>query len=95
MNKRRLRALDDFAEKQQLRVHELEQEIADSAAREADLRNRAEVAEARLAKINQLFNGGPDTVCRTRWRSGPGSDSWENETECVEVPMDDLREALE
>lgn len=35
-------------------VEELMAEIADSAAREADLRNRVEVAEARLVKIEEL-----------------------------------------
>jgi hypothetical protein len=49
-------------------------------------------AEAKVARVEALFAGGPDTPCRTTWRedwplAGP--------TECVEVPMDDLRAALD
>jgi hypothetical protein len=45
----------------------------------------------RLYKINDLFSGGPDTVCRTTWRHGDSSGA---AIECVEVPLEDLREAL-
>ena len=46
----------------------------------------------RLQRIEQLFAGGPDTPCRTTWRKEnyPGIPA----VECVEVPLDDLREAL-
>lgn len=37
-------------------VEELLAEIADSAAREADLRNRAEVAEAKLRDDDEIIN---------------------------------------
>lgn len=40
-------------------VEELLAEIADSAARESDLKNRAEVAEAKLASLNDE-NINPD-----------------------------------
>lgn len=52
-------------------------------------------ARARGAKpFEELFAGGPDTVCRTTWRD---EDVWNGEarTECVEVPMDELRAAFE
>jgi hypothetical protein len=50
-----------------------------------DLTKRAERAEARLAKLEALFAGGPDTSCRTTWHDG---------VECVEVPTADLHNAL-
>jgi hypothetical protein len=64
----------------------------------AQMLARAESAEAerddlrvRLLAVETLFADGPDTPCRTTWRNefalaGP--------TECVEVPMDDLRAVL-
>jgi hypothetical protein len=48
--------------------------------------------QERLARIEALFNGGPDTPCRTTWRKG-NPDGW-GDVECVEVPMADLREAF-
>lgn len=48
-----------------------------------------DAALARLARIEALFSGGPDTVCRTTWR-----ESFAEHVECVEVPMADLRDAL-
>lgn len=44
------------------------------------------VALARLAQIEALFNGGPDTSCRTVWQDG---------IECVSVPLADLAAALD
>jgi hypothetical protein len=55
------------------------------------------LAEVRRLKnwqlgIRQLFAGGPDTPCRTTHRDPVwGITSGE---ECVEIPMEDLREAL-
>lgn len=49
--------------------------------------------ENRLQRIYNLFKGGPDTVCRTTWRHGESLDG--TATECVEVPMEDLRDALD
>jgi hypothetical protein len=48
---------------------------------------RQELAELRerLARVEALFAGGPDTACRTTWPGG---------VECVEVPMAELRAAL-
>ena len=46
----------------------------------------------RLQRIEQLFAGGPDTPCRTTWRKEIHPDI--PAVECVEVPLDDLREAL-
>lgn len=54
-------------------------------------------AAAALAPFDALFNGGPDTSCRTTWRRalpGPGIHRPPS-TECVEVPMDDLRDAFD
>lgn len=50
-----------------------------------------------LAPFRELFAGGPDTVCRTAWRPalpGPGMHRPPS-TECVEVPMEDLRDAFD
>jgi hypothetical protein len=46
--------------------------------------SRARATDDLLA-IRDLFSGGPDTACRTTWHDG---------VEYVEVPMDELREAL-
>lgn len=45
----------------------------------------------RLQRIHSLFSGGPDTPCRTTWR--PSSIEG-YAIECVEVPINDLRDAL-
>jgi hypothetical protein len=56
--------------------------------------NRIQELENRLRKIHRLFAGGPDTPCRTTWR--PEDTLTETiRVECVEVPMEDLREALD
>jgi hypothetical protein len=41
--------------------------------------------------FEELFAGGPETVCRTVYRTG----TVEYGLECVEVPIDDLRDAFE
>lgn len=51
-----------------------------------DTSRRAEKAERALERVQELFAGGPDTPCRTTWPDG---------IECVEVPMADLRDALD
>lgn len=51
-----------------------------------------------LEPFEELFSGDPDTTCRTTWRKEPG---WSLPgasaalIECVEVPMDDLRDAFD
>jgi len=55
--------------------------------------DRAEQAEAALARVRALFAGGPDTVCRTTWRDEPPY-ACGSEVACVEVPLADLRAAL-
>lgn len=52
-------------------------------------------AEA-LRPFEDLFSGGPDTACRTTWREAPIEERAEGipPAECVEVPMDDLRDAF-
>lgn len=49
---------------------------------------------ARLAAVEALFAGGPDTPCRTLWRATEGLIGEWAEIECVEVPLDELRAAL-
>jgi hypothetical protein len=39
-----------------------------------------------IDRVNALFAGGPDTSCRT---------VWDGEIECVSVPIEDLRQALD
>ncbi len=51
-----------------------------------DAMARAKKAEATVARVDTLFSGGPDTPCGTVYRRG---------IECVVVPMEDLREALD
>jgi hypothetical protein len=51
----------------------------------------AEVRAETLRPLEELFSGGPDTVCRTIWREAGGG--WPDE-ECVVVPMADLRDAF-
>lgn len=41
---------------------------------------------AQVAAVRSLFDGGPDTSCRTVWQNG---------IECVTVPLRDLRAALD
>lgn len=47
----------------------------------------AQLAEAQrqLTVWRELFNGGPDTSCRTVWQDG---------IECVSIPIGDIRAAL-
>lgn len=56
---------------------------------------RREGAEQALAPLQELFSGGPDTVCRTTWLHPRSllAEHW-IWIECVEVPMADLREAF-
>jgi hypothetical protein len=45
--------------------------------------------------FRDLFSGGPDTSCRTTWRHTPGTPfTPEGQVECVEVPLDDLRQTF-
>lgn len=44
---------------------------------------------AKVARVEALFAGGPDTPCRTTW----AETMWDR-VECVEVPINDLRAAL-
>ena len=54
-----------------------------------------EAAEAKLAAVESLFAGGPDTVCRTTWREHGLPDRYGiPRQECVEVPMEALRAAF-
>jgi hypothetical protein len=57
---------------------------------------RASAAEQKIAAIESLFAGGPDTPCRTVWRGAEvGSGPFEYvQIECVEVPVADLRAVL-
>lgn len=49
-------------------------------------------AEAALAPFHALFAGDPDTPCRTTWRSDSGYGGRDTvRTECVEVPLDEVR----
>lgn len=48
-----------------------------------------------VAPFRDLFSGGPDTTCRTRYRDEASLlDPFPDLTECVEVPLDDLRAAF-
>lgn len=50
---------------------------------------------AKVQRIEALFAGGPDTPCATTWRDHGLPESYGvPKQECVEVPIDDLREAL-
>lgn len=55
---------------------------------------RAEGHAAALAPFEALFAGEPDTPCRTTWRN---EDVWNGEarTECVELPLDELRDTFD
>lgn len=66
--------------------------------RAAQLIAERDEARAQVQRVRELFDGGPDTSCRTTWRreagwSLPGSTA--PLTECVEVPLDGLRDALD
>lgn len=59
---------------------------------------RAEGHAAALEPFEALFAGDPDTPCRTTWRREPGhslAGSAVPLVECVEVPIDELREAFD
>ena len=73
------------AEAAEAEVERLTRECLDREATEVDARERLRRAEERLAGVEALFAGGPDTPCRTTWPDG---------VECVEVPMADLRRAF-
>lgn len=60
-------------------------EIAATEVRKTVSAQRDRLA-LRLAAIEALFAGGPDTACRTRWEDG---------IECVSVPIEALREVLD
>lgn len=55
------------------------------------------IREAALRPFEELFSGGPDTACRTTYRddSGAAPELEVPPTECVEVPLDDLRAAFD
>jgi hypothetical protein len=58
-----------------------------------------EIARRRVAAavgpFRELFAGGPDTPCRTTWREDPARpDCSAASIECVEVPVDALRDAF-
>jgi hypothetical protein len=55
-------------------------------------------AAEEIRPFEELFACDPDTSCRTTWRREPGwslPGSTAALTECVEVPMDDLRVAFD
>jgi len=52
--------------------------------------------ERGVRPFRDLFSGGPDTSCRTAWRREGGYGGRDTvTTECVEVPLDDLRAAFD
>jgi hypothetical protein len=53
-------------------------------------------AEAKLARVEALFSGGPDGPCRTTWRYDFAAhcEGYDGREECVEVPVAELRAAL-
>jgi hypothetical protein len=57
----------------------------------------ADLADARAAldRVRALFAGGPDTSCRAVWRWSPSVGRDFYRVECVEVPLADLRAALD
>lgn len=61
--------------------------------------NRITELENRLQRIYNLFASGPDTICRTTWRRTEYPPVPlvldRGAVECVEVPMEDLRDALD
>jgi hypothetical protein len=63
-------------------------------------RLRAEGRDAALRPFEELFAGGPDTACATTWRREAGTLALSEVsevplTECVEVPLDELRAAFD
>lgn len=50
------------------------------------IRQEFDRAKATVERVRALFNGGPDTSCRT---------VWDGETECVSVPLADISAALD
>lgn len=58
---------------------------------------RAEGARAALEAFEALFSGEPDTPCRTTWRDewAPPAGGPVARIECVEVPIEALREAFD
>jgi hypothetical protein len=61
-----------------------------TALADAFARVREEGRDAAVRPFRELFAGGPDTSCRTVYRTG----TVEYGRECVEVPLDDLRAAF-
>ena len=66
-------------------VAHLEEQLAD-----AEERGR----ERGVAPFRDLFAGGPDTPCRTTYRDEPVGEGAYVATECVEVPLDEVRAAF-
>jgi len=67
-------------------------------ADDAHTSGHREGVEAAVAVFSSLFSGEPDTPCRTTWRreagwSLPGAEV--PLTECVEVPLDELRSTFD
>lgn len=67
------------------RVAAVERERDDFRDAAFRLKRRNVENAAKVRAVEALFAGGPDTPCRT---------TWHGTTECVEVPLDDLRAAL-
>lgn len=64
------------------------QRRAAQAIADAEERGRQHVLEV----FSSLFSGEPDTPCRTTWRETPAlAGDPLPATECVEVPIDELR----
>lgn len=59
-------------------------------------RRHVEGHDAALRPFEELYSTGPDTVGRTTWRENPSSPECSAASiECVEVPVDDLRDAFD
>ncbi len=63
-------------------------------ARAVQAESELKAANERLARVDELFNGGPDTPCRTTYRDNGYEGVFAAVVDCVEVPMEDLRAAL-
>lgn len=70
---------------------------ATSWVAEVIARRHVEGREAALRPFEELYSTGPDTVGRTTWRPEDGlrGTALPHTVECVEVPVDDLRDAFD